>query len=280
MQLTPRYGADPVITIDGRPAAIAEPAIRQRRRLAEVVAGFDDAQWAHPTRCEGWTSRSVISHLDTTNGFWVYAIAAGVRGEPSEMLAEFDPVATPAALVAATEAETTAAVLERFLASNQALIDQLASLDDANWSAPAEAPPGHLSVSALVHHALWDAWIHERDILLPMGRVPIEHNDEIVACLRYAAALGPAFACLMGQAEGGVLVVESTDPSATVVVDIGESVAVRAGEGDEPGDLRLRGGAVGLVEALSLRQPLDQPVPPELAWMVGGLATVFDADPV
>lgn len=99
MQLNPRYGDDPVITFDGSPAAIAEPTIRQRRRLAAALATLDDEQWAHPSRCDGWSSRDVIVHLDSTNAFWAYSIVAGLRGEPTQLLATFDPVASPAELV-------------------------------------------------------------------------------------------------------------------------------------------------------------------------------------
>ena len=39
MQLTPRYGSDPLIVLDGPPAAIVAPVIAQRRRLVEVLEG-------------------------------------------------------------------------------------------------------------------------------------------------------------------------------------------------------------------------------------------------
>src|SRR3954454_14509808 len=99
MLLRPRYGTDPVIVLDGDPAAIAEPAIRQRRRLSRLVAEFDDEQWAHPSRCAGWASRDVILHLDSTNNFWTFSIDQGRRGRPTSFLATFDPVASPVQLV-------------------------------------------------------------------------------------------------------------------------------------------------------------------------------------
>ncbi len=100
MQLTPRYGPDPVITLDVAPAEILQPTVRQRARLAAALGAFSDEQWVHPSRCDGWSSRDLIVHLDSTNRFWSYSIAAGLRGEPTRLLATFDPVASPAELVA------------------------------------------------------------------------------------------------------------------------------------------------------------------------------------
>ena len=273
MQLNPRYGADPVIVFDGSPEAIAEPTIRQRRRLTEALAAFGPDQWAHPSRCDGWSCRDVIVHLDSTNVFWTYSISSGLKGEPTRLLATFDPVASPAELVAASDI-SDGDVLERFAASTDALVDLLASLGEDDWSTSAEAPPGHLSISAVTHHALWDSWIHERDVLIPQGLAPDEEPDEVAAALRYAAALGPAFAVERGTGASGVLSIVADDPDVSLVVEIGDRAAVRWGSADA--DLTLTGPAVELLEALSRRRPLDAEVPAEMAWMLDGVAEVFE----
>lgn len=273
MQLTPRYGPDPVIVLDGDPAAIAAPTIRQRRRLAGALASFGPDEWAHPSRCDGWSCRDVIVHLETTNGFWGYSITSGLKGEPTRVLATFDPVASPAELVAASDL-TDGEVLDRFTASTDALVDLLASLVGDDWTVLAEAPPGHLSVSAVTHHALWDAWIHERDVLVPLGLVADEEPDEVAAALRYAAALAPALAVERRTGASGVVAVVATDPDLSLVVDIDDRAAVRSGSAEA--DLVLHGDAVDLLEALSRRRPLDAEVPAETAWMLDGLAEVFE----
>ena len=280
MQLTPRYGAQPVITLDGPPAAIARPLIRQRRRLATALASFTDEQWSHPSRCAGWSNRDVIVHLDSTNTFWSMSIAAGVHGEPTRFLATFDPVASPAQLVAGSGDVSTGEVLARFVASTDALVGLCSSLDHAGWSAAAEAPPGHVSVSPVAHHALWDSWVHERDVLVPLGLAPEPEADEVAACLRYVAALGPALALNRGAAGSGVLAIDATGPDVVVVVDIGEQVVVRAGAAGAPTvELRLAGDAVELLEALSVRRPLTQLIPADSVWMLRGLSDTFDVAP-
>ena len=276
MQLRPRYGTDPVITLDGWPSDILGPVMRQRRRLARTLASFDEQQWANPSRCAGWSSRDVIVHLDSTNTFWAFSIAAGLSGKPTQFLATFDPVASPAQMVADSNITTTTEVLARFSASTEALLAALEALDADGWNTLAEAPPGHISVSALAHHALWDSWVHERDIMLPLGFTPDLEGDEIAACLRYAAALGPALAIINGAASTGILAVTVDDPGCDFVVDIGQRAAVRGAAGDAT--LTLTGDAVQLVEALSIRTQLAQAIPPESRWMVMGLAEVFESN--
>lgn len=282
MQLTPRYGADPIIVLDGDPADIAGPAIRQRRRFVEVLAGLTEEQWAHQSRCDGWSSRDVIIHLDSANTFWAFSTAQGLAGTPTKFLAAFDPVASPAEMVAAASDLTSAEVLARFTASTEALCAQWESLDTEDWSTIAESPAGHVTVSALAHHALWDSWVHERDILLPLSVEPEHHDDEVVASIRYAAALGPAFTLSIGGDRSGSLAITATAPDMVITVEVDRAATVRSGTSagatvGEP-DLHLTGNSVDLLEALSTRRPLDQPVPADAAWMLNGLAEVFDLD--
>ncbi len=73
------------------------------------------------------------------------------------------------------------------------------------------AVPFAARLRAVAHHALWDAWIHERDIAVPLGLSATEEPDEVLACLRYVAALGPAFALTADRARRGALVVDAGD---------------------------------------------------------------------
>lgn len=279
MQLTPRYGDTPIIELDGDPAAIGEPVIRQRLRLVGVLSTFTEEQWAHPSRCDGWSNRDVITHLQATNQFWGFSIALGLKGEPTRFLATFDPVATPAQLVADAPAISDADLLDAFRASTEGLAAQFEDLDGEGWRTTAEAPCGHVSISTLAHHALWDSLIHERDILLPLGEAPTEEDDETLASLRYVAALSPAFAVSRDEAPGGVLTIDPTDLDAAFRAEVTDHVAIRTGAAPIDPDLALAGRAVDLLEALSLRTPLDQPVPEAATWFVDGLKLTFDQAP-
>ncbi|NOX30607.1 MAG: maleylpyruvate isomerase family protein [Actinobacteria bacterium] len=274
MQLNPRYGTDPLITLDGDPASILAPTVRQHRRLAKVMEGLSAEQWATQSRCDEWTVQEVLVHLTGTNAFWTMSVAAGVKGEPSRFLTTFDPVVTPAQIVASTPEASPEESLEGFVRSVEGFDSVLESLDESDWLKLAESPPGHVSIATVAHHALWDSWVHERDIMLPLGLTPAEEPDEIAACLRYVAAIGPSFAISAGNGISGEYAVVATDPDVRAVVEASNSVHVREGSSDA--ELQLVGRAVDLIDALSIRSRLSQDVPADSSWMLRGLQEVFD----
>jgi hypothetical protein len=194
------------------------------------------------------------------------------------MLVGFDPATTPARMVAGMRDLARGDVFDQLVASNDGFLAVLADLDDSGWSVPAESPVGHVPMRLIAQHALWDTWIHERDIALPLGLTPDVEADEIGSCLRYAGALSPTFALATGrQFSGDAFGLEANDPELSLVFDVGESVAVR--DDDVPtGAPCLRGDAVTLVEALSLRTPLPATSPAEWRHLLAGLAGAFDVE--
>ena len=275
MLLTPRYDEPSFFRLDLPLGDLAVPLMRQRRRLASLLGELDDEQWAAASRCEGWSVQDVIAHVVSVNQFWTFSIGAALGGEPTRFLTTFDPVTTTVELVESVRSQSPSETLDRFVETNEAIGDAVAGLDEDGWSTLAEAPPGHVPLRAVALHALWDAWIHERDIVLPLGLTPVEESDEVAGCLIYVAALSPAFVVAGGSTRVGAIAVEAADHDVRFVVDVGESVVVRTGEAPA-GALDLSGPAVELVEALSFRVPLPYRVADEHQWLLSGLAGVFD----
>ena len=273
MQLTPRYGERTLITFDLPVGDPSVPTLRQRRRLAELLAGLDERQWSAASRCEGWAVRDVVAHLVGTNRFWTYSITSGLAGEPTRVLTSFDPVATPKAMVESMSAQTPAELLAQFNESNDGLAEVIGDLEPDQWSTLAEAPPGHLALDAVVFHALWDGWVHERDVMLPLGLEPALEVDELTGTLLYVSALGPAILASQGSDRTGTLAVAASASVPHFVVEVGPAVVVRRGPAPD-GTATLAGDAVDLIESLSYRGP-----PPEIAaadrWMVDGLGRAF-----
>src|SRR5687767_13814200 len=133
MQLTPTYG-EAVLVAEPLLADPATPLLRQRERLAALLAELDAEQWAAPSRCDGWSNQDVIAHLVTTNQFWTFSIGAGLQGEPTSFLATFDPVASPAEMVAAVRSTPTSDTLAQFTETNAALAATIGAVGADGWA--------------------------------------------------------------------------------------------------------------------------------------------------
>ena len=273
MKLSPRYGGPAVLSIDRHGDVEGVAVCKQRRRLESLLTGLGDDAWRSASRCDGWCIQDVVAHLVGVNRFWEASVSAGLAGTPTR----FDPAAHPPMMIEPMRALTSADVLDQFVTSNDGFLAALGALDDRQWSMPAESPIGHVSIRLLAQHALWDSWVHERDIAVPLGLTPPNEPDEVGLCLRYAAALGPALTIGDANAFSGELAVVATDPEVCFTLEVGESVAVRH---DSPRARTpcLSGRAVELIEALSIRAPLPTDAPSEWRRLVRSLATVFDTE--
>jgi uncharacterized protein (TIGR03083 family) len=277
MKVAPRYDGPPIISITGLPDDQLAPVVRQRRRMEAMLGALSDDEWRSPSRCDGWSAQDVVAHVVGVNAFWEASVRAGAAGAPTRILTGFDPAATPPLMVAPMRELAPADVLDQFVASNDGFLDAIGGLDESGWLQVAETPAGHVPIRLLAHHALWDCWIHERDIALPLGSTPPAEPDEVASSLRYVAAVSPALAINTGARVDARLGVQASDPEVSFVLEAGESVAV----GDEvvPRDTPcLRGDAVTLVEALSLREPLPASAPTEWRELLDGLARAFDVE--
>jgi uncharacterized protein (TIGR03083 family) len=276
--LSPRYDTPPIVSPSGEPADQLVPAIRQRRRFEALLGDLSEEQWKTASRCGGWTVHDVAAHLVGVNAFWSASLAAGLAGRPTRVLGAFDPVTTPELMVGQMRELTRDEVLDQLTRTNEGFLTAIGELDDDGWSMPAEAPPGHLPIRLLVQHALWDCWIHERDIAIPLDmNTPVE-PDEVRSCLTYVAALNAALAVGGGHHVTGQYAVQSTAPSFWVGLEVAGTVTVH-GDCSPSTAPCLEGESVTLIEALSLRAPFPEGVPMQWRPIIDGFSDQFSRHP-
>jgi uncharacterized protein (TIGR03083 family) len=277
MRLRPRYDGPPVIDVEVAPDDRFAPIARQHRRFGTLLASLDPGDWLRPTRCAGWAVRDVVAHLVSVNQFWTMSVIAGVGGVPTRILGGFDPAATPDLLVQSFAETAPAQLLEQFVDASEAMLATLADLDDADWDRVAEAPPGLVAIRTLVQHALWDSWVHERDVAIPLGIATVDEADEIRSALSYAAALSPGlgFGLGLGEMPPTRLGVACTEPDVRCMLIVDECVVVRLGV-DDTAVSCLTGRSTDVLDALSLRTPLPDDAPAPWRDVLSGLKTAFD----
>lgn len=279
MKINPRYDGPQLAVFDGPANDVALPLVRQRRRLLELLAELPPAAWQTQSRCAGWTVQDVAAHLVGVNQFWTFSIACAMTGKPSKLLANFDPAATPATMVAGMTELSHHDVLDQLTESTNALESAVNALSLDDWNRLGESPAGHVSLRLVAHHALWDSWIHERDIAIPLGLRATEEPDEVVACLRYAVAVGPLLALGNGVAVSGVFAVDGHHPDVQFTLTANDVITVGTSPGNAEGMPSFTGSSCDLIEMASIRTPMAPDVPPEWVALLGVLAATFATTP-
>lgn len=145
------------------------------RRLVDAWQGFAPAQWERQSRNTEWTVHDTVRHVADVMELAV----ASVNGEPALDKDDFDPRSTPARWLTTSEGESARATIDRFAAASTSLrtgvSDRLASGDDTHD--PTVYGTAHWTVNVV--HVLWDSWLHERDVLLPLGQpAPCSEAEE------------------------------------------------------------------------------------------------------
>jgi uncharacterized protein (TIGR03084 family) len=145
----------------------------QMDELAAVLAPLDDAGWAAPSRCEGWSVCDVVLHLAQTN-----EMALGsLQGRYPEVLDEL-----AAGLGWASSADEGAGMMvERQRgASGPEVRDRWQAGVDGLLAAFGEIEPrqrvqwvvGQLSAQTLATTRLAETWIHTGDVTFAFGDPP------------------------------------------------------------------------------------------------------------
>jgi len=177
------------------PEGLTDLLAVHHHRLIDTWQGLGPAQWAHQSRNTQWSVHDTVRHVADVMERTV-VVANGGQGLNKT---DFDPRSTPIAWLATSEGETPSVTIERFAkasASHRARIsERFAQLDTARERTVYGT--AHWTVNVV--HVLWDSWLHERDVLIPLG-LPAdssEGEERLVGLYGLLMALVPSMR--MGQ---------------------------------------------------------------------------------
>lgn len=184
------YDNDLVVDAPGRTEEMIGLWRSHRRRFLSALAELSDQQWRSTTRCDAWDAIDVVWHLVTADRFWVASLTAGSEGRPTSILRGFDPTTTPGQITEASRQDSPEQTLAAFAESTAVFDQTVAAIDTPGWKLTAESPIGHISARLVLTHAFWDSWLHERDILVPLGLAPAPEPDELWVATWYSMVIG------------------------------------------------------------------------------------------
>jgi len=231
MATVPQYygetGAPLEVAID--PMSVAPAWSAHRARLTAWLAELSAADWVGPTRCEGWSVAALVRHLASVSQFAGYTLHQAAKGDATRLLEGFDSQVTPGAaaeLLGELEPTRLLDTLREYDGHIEATVADWSSND---WRRLAEAPPGHVPAYLSLSHFLFDSWVHERDLLLPMGEVPLVEPREVEISVAYVLGLAGVTTGIL-DGEGAAADVHVTDCALRIGLDArGDRAIVRPG---------------------------------------------------
>jgi uncharacterized protein (TIGR03083 family) len=223
----------------------------QRTRLFDTLRGASDDDWRAPSRCSDWNVQEVVLHVcGAANAFRTV-----LTGERAQVEENFDPRTSPNRFVDQHSDETPVDTLHRFEQNSDALFtvvetmvaDGRADRLPAVWGTPVDW-------RLLATHAFWDGWLHERDVVLPLGRTQATGDDEARLAVAYGLLVTGVMAAFMELPVDTELLLDGVGGGTfTLEVDGGDAV-VRAVP-TRPAGAPSHGDAVVVADALSGRGP-------------------------
>jgi uncharacterized protein (TIGR03083 family) len=244
------------VVLDIAPTEVVTAISRLWSRIARGVADIPAGDWERPTRCSEWTVVDIVNHLADVNAMAAEVAIASMEGRRSHVFDGFDPRSAPMVRTAAADRDPAVAQ-GRLLGAVETMLAGLDFLDVASLTPLTETPIGAQPLAVAVLHLLWDAWLHERDLFIPLGVAVPELADEVRLAALYSLRMLGCFQAMLGR-EVHVPLTLSGVLDTTLVLDVraGSTSVREASTANEP-EPHLRADAATAVDALCGRGEIE-----------------------
>nr|WTC14053.1 maleylpyruvate isomerase N-terminal domain-containing protein [Streptomyces anthocyanicus] len=234
------------------PFAVVDAYATQRARFLRHAAGLSEEAWRSATRCSEWNVHDVVRHVRDVTALHVFQLGGPFPG--FRLTREFDPVVTPTEWLAASAGESpqdTVLELARLVEEEERLLRARAETNPDETITGALGRALHWSVQSI--HTFWDAWMHERDIMLPRGETPEYPDNEARLATMYGLLCAAAPASWNGDFVHAGLLLEGGVDDSYVVTSVDGVIRVLAAPVD--GADRLTGEVGATLDGLAGRGP-------------------------
>lgn len=131
-------------------------------RIDALAAALSDDEWNTQSYCPDWTVRGCMNHV-----VGVEEILIGWRPKGQEDPPPFERIND---FASETADMSPADLVSRIAATHASRRDELAGLTDDEWAQPCMTPVGPGWYGRFMDVRVFDYWVHERDMALPLGR--------------------------------------------------------------------------------------------------------------
>ena len=197
----------------------------QHAELDGLINPVDDAAWARPSRCAGWTNSDVVLHLAQTNELAIGSLTDtfdGVLGDLVDGMRAGKDVDDGAGLmVEAQRGAPPTEVYARWRASVDRMTDEFGAIDPharVTWVA------GKLSAHTLATTRLAESWIHTNDVAYGLG-VDLGAPERLKHIARLAWRTLPYAFMRAGRELSGTVAFELTAPNGIDAWEFAEGAA-------------------------------------------------------
>ena len=227
-------------------------ALRElRTRSLTTFAGFRADEWLRPSRCKLWTVHDVVRHV--RDGCKIHV--ARLRGDPPPFPSDepFEGQEIPLRWLRQTAGETPADTLRDLEQLAAAEHDALAARTQQRGDRTEDGPYGPVHWTILTAHIFWDAWLHERDVMEPLGRGHLATADEDRVAALYGLLIASMPAAFVGQSVRTTVGLRAPSQQRYIVgLTLGSAALRPAGPRDQT---ELEGELLSVLDALAGRGP-------------------------
>src|SRR5215204_6212354 len=132
--------------------------------MTELGASLDEVEWKAPSECPGWSVQDNLVHITAMERF-ILGDPLPTEDVPDDLPhVKNDVGRSNERWIESRRAWAGADALAEFVATTDARIAHLRTLDDDGFAADSWTPMGRGTVAQLLGFRIFDSWVHEQDM--------------------------------------------------------------------------------------------------------------------
>lgn len=173
--------------------------------LEALIGDLRDDEWDTQSYCPEWTVRDVVSHLAGVEN-----LLLGWSPTPDDNVPPFGRINEFSDRTAGLSNEAYVAEVRSVLAGRRA---DLAAMSDEAFAAEGMTPVGPGTYHRFMDIRVFDFWVHQRDMALPLGRATDDSGDAAATALdEVDRSIGYIVGKKIGLPDGLSIAFELTGP--------------------------------------------------------------------